>query len=60
MTCANWLLTIAAVLILILQFWDVLSASATMWVTVVAAVVVLIVTWTMVECKVCKIAKKKK
>jgi len=64
MTCTNWLLTIGSVLILAITFWpDFLGANASMWVIVVTAVLMLIITWTMVECKPCmamKQTKKKK
>ncbi|MFH1918084.1 MAG: hypothetical protein ABIJ14_03225 [Nanoarchaeota archaeon] len=59
MTCANWKLTIFAAVILVLTFWPSLfSATITKWITVIAAVLVIVVAWTGVERKWCKDKKK--
>ena len=60
MTCANWMLTVGAALIIVLSFWpEFVGASASKWVIVVTAVVMLVITWTIVECKPCMAMKKK-
>lgn len=59
MTCTNWTLTVLSIAIFVLTFWpDVLGVGATKWVVGVAAVLVLITTWTMVICKPCMNKKK--
>lgn len=61
MACANWFLTIAAVVILVLALWpELLGAVATKWVVIIAAFVVLIVVWAGVKCKWCEMEKAKK
>jgi hypothetical protein len=60
MTCTNWLLTICAVAILAVTFWPSLVGEATRWVVIVAAAIVIIVAWTIVECKPCMLAKQQK
>ena len=52
MTCANALLTIAAVLIFAFAVWPGLAGAQ--WVVGISALVIVIVAWTGVECKLCK------
>ena len=60
MTCANWLLTVCSAAILVVTLWTgLVSATAVKWIVVVAAALVLISAWTIVECKPCKAKKKK-
>ncbi|MFH1425110.1 MAG: hypothetical protein ABIG28_00045 [archaeon] len=51
MTCTNWMLTILAVVVGVFAY---LNNSATMWVNMIAAVLILIIAWTMVKCKPCE------
>ena len=61
MTCTNWLLTVLAVVLLAVTFWpNVVGASVVKWVVVAVAVIVIIVAWTMVECKPCRLAGEQK
>lgn len=63
MTCANVMLTVFAAAIAIVAIWPNLFGAASMWITLVAAILVLIVAWTSVDCKYCKnmpAAKKKR
>ena len=60
MVCTNWALAIASIVILGLTFWpDMLGATAGKWIIVVAAIVVLILSFTGVKCKFCEDKKKK-
>ncbi|MFH1803177.1 MAG: hypothetical protein ABH864_07060 [archaeon] len=57
MACANWLLTIAAVLIFGFAVWPGWGGVvATNWVVGISAIVVLIVAWTGVRCRYCECA----
>lgn len=58
MTCANWILTILAVLNFLFVVWPGIGGST--WVILITSILVIIVSWTMVECKACKTTKKKK
>ncbi|MFH1445287.1 MAG: hypothetical protein ABIF08_02280 [Nanoarchaeota archaeon] len=61
MTCANWILTIIAVLILVFTFLpDLVGAAAVQWIMAILAIVILAVTWTGVKCKYCEKKSKKK
>jgi len=61
MTCANWILTVLAAIILVVTIWPSwFGATAKTWTIIIAAILVLITTWTAVDCKMCKNAKKKK
>lgn len=54
MACANWILTILAVITLIFAFWpSIAGAGASKWIIIIAAIIVIIVAWTGVECKYC-------
>jgi hypothetical protein len=58
MTCANWMLTILSAAILIVNIWPSwLDATANRWITIIAAILVLIIAWTTVDCKMCSAAK---
>jgi len=60
MTCANWGLTICSVVILVLTLWPALLGKAvSMWIIVIAAILILIISWTGVKCKWCEMAKEK-
>ena len=52
MTCANWLLAIAAVLIFAFSVWP----WASVWVVGICAAIVFIVALTGVKCKYCECA----
>ena len=61
MTCMNCLLTICSVLIFVFAVWPGYGGEVlTDWVIGVASLVILIVAWTGVECKICSVKKKKK
>jgi len=54
MAYANWILTILAVITLIFAIWpSIAGAEGSKWIIVIAAIIVLIVTWTCVKCKYC-------
>jgi len=59
MTCANWKLTVFGAVILVLTFWpSIFSTTVTKWITVIAALLVIVVAWTGVDCRWCKNKKK--
>ena len=58
MTCANVLISIAAILNFLFVVWPKIGGAT--WVVLITSIVTLIVVWTGVECKYCKMAKKKK
>ncbi|MFA6022703.1 MAG: hypothetical protein WC781_01300 [Candidatus Pacearchaeota archaeon] len=61
MTCANWGITILALIILALTFWPtILSSEITKWVLIISAVLIIIIVWTGCKCKWCEKASKKK
>jgi len=59
MTCVNWGLTILAAVIFVFTVWPNWGgATATMWVVGIASVLIVIISWTGVECKPCRMAKE--
>ena len=58
MTCANWMLTIFGAAILVFTIWPTLIGSATKWVIIVLAALIILTAWTAVQCKCCKNKKK--
>ena len=59
MTCANSMLTIAAIAVFILALWpDIVGAVADKWILVIAALMVLFVAWTGCKCKYCEKAER--
>jgi len=54
MTCANWILTVLSIVIFVFTVWQSSLGSATTWVVAIAAIIILIVTWTGVKCKYCE------
>lgn len=54
MVCTNWMLTILAIVIFIFTMWPSILGTAATWVVAISAVLILILTWTGVECKFCK------
>jgi len=61
MTCANWAITILALISLVLVFYpSLLGESVSMWVMAIAAILIIIVVWTGCKCKWCEMADKKK
>ena len=61
MTCANWKLTVLAVAILVITFFPtIVSATVGKWIVGISTILILVITWTLVECKVCKDKKKGK
>jgi membrane-bound metal-dependent hydrolase YbcI (DUF457 family) len=58
MTCANSILTIFAAAILVFTIWPALIGSATKWVIIVLAALIIVISWAMVNCKCCKTKKK--
>ena len=60
MTCTNWMLTVLAILIFVFTVWaDNIGTGTAKWIVAIAAVVVLILSWTGVKCKFCETKKKK-
>ncbi len=60
MTCANVILTILSLAVLFVAIWpNVLGSTASMWTGIVSAVLILVVTWTITDCKICSAQKKK-
>lgn len=58
MTCVNWSLTILAAIIFVFGVWPgYLGAGATNWIVGIAAVLIVLISWTGVECKPCAMAK---
>jgi len=64
MTCANWGLTVLALIVFAVTIWPtILGATASMWVAAICAILIIVIAWSMVECKACKaklLSKKKK
>jgi len=58
MTCANIILTIFAILNFLFVVWPGIAGAT--WVILITSVLTIIIAWTMVECKACKAAPKKK
>jgi hypothetical protein len=55
MTCANWILTVLAVVIFIFTMWpEMIGIVAAKWVIGIAVLAILIVAWTGVKCKYCE------
>lgn len=55
MTCSNWMLSILAVVVFIFALWPgIAGVTVTKWIVGIAAVLILIISWTGVECKMCK------
>lgn len=55
MTCSNWMLTIAAILTIIFAVWPAMvGLEVAKWIIVIIAVVVLIIAWTCIDCRLCK------
>lgn len=55
MACANILLTIFAILMIVFTMMpNLLGAANTIWATVILAVLVIIIAWTGVKCRFCK------
>lgn len=69
MTCSNWILTVLSIVIFVFTMWpDSIGMIAAKWVIGIAAIVILIVACTGVDCKYCenmpkvekKVSSKKK
>lgn len=61
MTCVNWSLSILAIVIFLFAVWPGFGSATTIqWVVGIAAVLILILAITGVECKPCMNRKKKK
>jgi len=61
MTCVNWSLTVLAAVIFLFGVWPgFVGDTATNWIIGISAVLILLITWTGVECKPCAVKKGKK
>jgi hypothetical protein len=54
MVCANWILTVFAVATFIFVVAPGILGSETQWVVAIIAILTVVVTWTMVDCRICK------
>ena len=55
MTCTNWTLTILSIAIFIFAVWpDIVGAGTAKWIVAIAAIIVLLLSWTGVKCKFCE------
>jgi hypothetical protein len=54
MACGNTIMTVLAAIILIANVWpNIVGAEATKWVTIIAAVVLIVAAWTVCDCRLC-------
>lgn len=61
MTCANWILTVLAVVVLVFTIWPaMLSSNADKWIIIIASVLAIIIVWTGTNCKWCEDMPKKR
>jgi hypothetical protein len=54
MTCANVILTVLTAVVFLIGVWPRWDVPASPWIAGAACILMLVTTWTMVDCKACK------
>jgi hypothetical protein len=61
-TCTNWMLTVLALVVFGVAVWPGVgggTSGITMWILGIAALIMLVLAWTGIDCKLCQATESK-